>query len=62
MKVSDFEVDFDSGNLFTCCMSDVMERSEEEAKENMIIECEHCGARMRLEKCRDGALRWRRMK
>jgi hypothetical protein len=44
MKVSDFDIDFDSGSLFTCCMSDVMGRQDEDAFENMIIECDECGA------------------
>jgi len=57
MKVSDFEIDFSSG-LFTCCMSDVMERKDEDTYEGHIISCEECGEEMILRKDTNGVLWW----
>lgn len=59
MRVSDYEVSFEEGGLFTCCMDDVAGRSDEEATEGMIIECDECGESMILRKGTDGVLKWR---
>lgn len=57
MKVRDYEIDYDSGGLFTCCQDHVM-NCDDEAEEGDEITCEHCGATMVLRKCKDGKLRW----
>ena len=59
MKVSDYEVSFQEGSLFTCCMVDVLNRSDEDAYEGMVIECNECGESMILRKGSDGVLKWR---
>ena len=56
MKVRDFDVDFSSPGLLTCCLDDVMNNSSE-AKEGMVIECQDCGAKMILQN-RGGTLKW----
>lgn len=61
MKASDFEIDFSGGGLFTCCYDFVL-NNDSPAKLGMVLTCEHCEAKMRLEKCDDGILRWRSMK
>ena len=59
MKVSDFEVDFDSG-VFNCCQDHVYNCSDP-CKENDLICCDECGISMRLEKV-NGKLMWRAVK
>lgn len=59
MKVSDFEIDFESG-VFTCCLDHVM-NCDDKAREGMEIECDHCGKTLVLQK-KNGQLMWRNKK
>lgn len=61
MRVSDFDLDWEYGGLFTCCMSHVMEDNRQ-AHEGMVIRCAHCKKKLTLTKCSDGKLRWRAAK
>jgi hypothetical protein len=58
MKVCDYDLDFSSKGVFNCCFDEILGNNST-AKVGMVIECDTCGKRMRLEMCDDGVIRWR---
>lgn len=61
MKVCDYKLDYNGGGVFTCCEDDIV-NNDSETKLGDIIECDECKAKMILERCFDGVIRWRGIK
>jgi hypothetical protein len=62
MKVGDFVLDYTMGNVYSCCENHLLEHASEPTNEGHILECEYCGAKMKLCRGVDGKLCWRGMK
>lgn len=57
MKVGDYEVDYNSGHIFSCCEDHIREHKNERTYDGHIISCEFCGAKMKLTSC-NGTYMW----